>query len=76
MRKFLPLRPGSLPPNSVQNVVFVTRPKLNLMEDIAQNLYQYDCFSHNHVDISFSLVSFLAEIYVIGTQYVKCQLLC
>ncbi|XP_025089148.1 vacuolar protein sorting-associated protein 33A-like isoform X2 [Pomacea canaliculata] len=37
--KMFPLRLGSLPPSNVQNVVFLTRPKMELMEKIAQNLH-------------------------------------
>ena len=36
--KMFPLRPGRLPVNTVQNIVFITRPKLSLMELVAQNV--------------------------------------
>ena len=36
--KMFPLRPGRLPANTVQNIVFITRPKLSLMELVAQNV--------------------------------------
>jgi len=36
--KMFPLRPGRLPMNTVQNIVFITRPKLSLMELVAQNV--------------------------------------
>ncbi|KAK7087752.1 vacuolar protein sorting-associated protein 33A-like isoform X2 [Littorina saxatilis] len=39
VEKMFPLRTGSLPPSNVQNIVFLTRPRLELMEKIAQNLH-------------------------------------
>ncbi|KAL3857445.1 hypothetical protein ACJMK2_012115 [Sinanodonta woodiana] len=42
VEKMFPLRPSALPQTSVQNVIFVTRPKLDLMEQIAQNLLKED----------------------------------
>jgi len=36
--KMFPLRPGRLPSNTVQNIVFITRPRLSLMELVAQNV--------------------------------------
>jgi len=33
-----PLRPGRLPANTVQNIVFITRPELSLIELVAQNV--------------------------------------
>lgn len=39
VEKMFPLREGSLPPSNVQNIVFLTRPRLELMEKIAQNLH-------------------------------------
>lgn len=38
MDKMFPLRPGRLPANTVQNVIFITRPKLSLIELVAQNV--------------------------------------
>ena len=38
VEKMFPLRAQPLPPSNVQNVIFVTRPKLDLMDQIAQNL--------------------------------------
>ncbi|XP_021346292.1 vacuolar protein sorting-associated protein 33A-like isoform X1 [Mizuhopecten yessoensis] len=40
VEKMFPLRSSGLPPSNVQNIIFVTRPKLSLMEQIAQNLLQ------------------------------------
>ncbi|XP_064620960.1 vacuolar protein sorting-associated protein 33A-like [Lineus longissimus] len=34
--KMYPLRAGQLPQNSVQNIIFIVRPKLELMDSIAQ----------------------------------------
>ena len=36
-----PLRPGRLPQNSVQNIIFIVRPKLSLMDMVAQNVFKY-----------------------------------
>ena len=53
VEKMFPLRAGSLPASNVQNIVFLTRPKLELMEKIAQNLHKWDyldflcCFIHD-----------------------------
>lgn len=40
VEKMFPLSDKGLPPSNVQNIIFVTRPKLHLMEQIAQNLLQ------------------------------------
>ena len=40
VEKMFPLRTGSLPASNVQNIVFLTRPRLELMDKIAQNLHQ------------------------------------
>jgi len=60
--KMFPLRPGRLPENTVQNIVFITRPKLSLMELVAQNViklvavsdalintYLFCCLEYFHV---------------------------
>ena len=56
--KMFPLRPGRLPANTVQNVVFITRPKLSLMELVAQNVLKSvllpmhllrSCFYWSHI---------------------------
>ena len=39
-----PLSDKGLPPSNVQNIIFVTRPKLHLMEQISQNLLQWVSF--------------------------------
>ena len=44
MDKMFPLQPGRLPVNTVQNIVFITRPKLSLMELIAQNVLKLVAF--------------------------------
>ena len=41
MDKMFPLRAGRLPANTVQNIVFITRPKLSLMELVAQNVLKF-----------------------------------
>ncbi|KAK2161895.1 hypothetical protein LSH36_108g07122 [Paralvinella palmiformis] len=38
--KMYPLRPGRLPQNSVQNIIFIVRPKLSLMDMVAQNVFK------------------------------------
>ncbi|XP_041347888.1 vacuolar protein sorting-associated protein 33A-like [Gigantopelta aegis] len=40
VEKMFPLRSAGLPQSNVQNIVFITRPKLDLMEIIAQNILQ------------------------------------
>ncbi|XP_071092847.1 vacuolar protein sorting-associated protein 33A-like isoform X1 [Haliotis cracherodii] len=40
VEKMFPLRSTGLPKNNVQNVLFITRPKLHLMEMISQNILQ------------------------------------
>ncbi|KAL5017366.1 hypothetical protein ScPMuIL_006955 [Solemya velum] len=42
VEKMFPLRPSALPPSTVQNIIFVTRPHLHLMEEVAQNLLHED----------------------------------
>lgn len=37
--KMYPLVGGRLPPADVNNVIFITRPHLNLMDFIAQNIH-------------------------------------
>ncbi|XP_076434715.1 vacuolar protein sorting-associated protein 33A-like [Babylonia areolata] len=39
VEKMFPLRTGSLPASNVQSIIFLTRPRLELMEKIAQNLH-------------------------------------
>ena len=36
--KMFPLRQGRLPQSSVQNIIFIVRPKLALMETVANNI--------------------------------------
>ncbi len=36
-----PLQAGRLPSSSVQNIVFIVRPKLALMDLVAQNVLKY-----------------------------------
>ncbi|KAK3088447.1 hypothetical protein FSP39_019326 [Pinctada imbricata] len=40
VEKMFPLSANGLPQSNVQNIIFVTRPRLNLMEQIAQTLLQ------------------------------------
>ncbi|ESO97948.1 hypothetical protein LOTGIDRAFT_209143 [Lottia gigantea] len=42
VEKMFPLGPKTLQPSNVQNIIFLTRPKLKLMELIAQNLLNED----------------------------------
>lgn len=37
--KMFPLRAGHLPPSAVQNIIFITRPQLHLMDLVADNIY-------------------------------------
>ncbi|XP_067014776.2 vacuolar protein sorting-associated protein 33A [Anabrus simplex] len=34
-----PLRPGTLPPNKVNKIIFITRPHLHLMDMVAENVH-------------------------------------
>ena len=36
--KMYMLNPGKLPTNEVTNIIFICRPKLSLMESVAQNV--------------------------------------
>ena len=36
--KMFPLQPGRLPSSNVQNIIFIVRPQLALMELVAQNV--------------------------------------
>ncbi|XP_070555122.1 vacuolar protein sorting-associated protein 33A-like [Ptychodera flava] len=38
--KMFPLRPGRLPPSNVKNIIFITRPILQLMDFVAQNVHK------------------------------------
>ncbi|XP_077995309.1 vacuolar protein sorting-associated protein 33A-like [Glandiceps talaboti] len=38
--KMFPLRAGRLPSSNVRNIIFITRPKLELMELVAQNIHK------------------------------------
>nr|XP_002737715.1 PREDICTED: vacuolar protein sorting-associated protein 33A [Saccoglossus kowalevskii] len=40
VEKMFPLRTGRLPTSNVRNVIFITRPKLQLMEFVAQNIHK------------------------------------
>jgi len=55
--KMFPLRPGRLPANTVQNIVFITRPKLSLIELVAQNVLKSvavnDAFVRAHFTLFF-----------------------
>ena len=55
--KMFQLKPGRLPSVSVKNVIFITRPEIDLMDCIADNLYGYEvCYSIEIVSqILFSL---------------------
>lgn len=37
--KMFPLRAGHLPPSEVNNIIFITRPQLHLMDLVADNIY-------------------------------------
>jgi len=57
--KMFPLRPGRLPANAVQNIVFITRPKLSLMDLVAQNVLKLvaAAAAHAFVDSLFILIT-------------------
>ena len=42
--KMYPLLGGRLPHSEVTNVIFITRPHLDLMDLIAQNIHRYNLF--------------------------------
>jgi len=52
--KMFPLRPGRLPANTVQNIVFITRPKLSLIELVAQNVLKSVAVNDAHFTLFFS----------------------
>ena len=39
--KMYPLRPGRLPNHSVQNIVYIVRPKQSIMDIVAQNVLKW-----------------------------------
>lgn len=54
MDVMFPLRPGRLPPNQVQTIIFITRSKPSQMEIIADNVLRlvswcYSCFEHEAI---------------------------
>ena len=54
MDKMFPLRPGRLPANAVQNIIFITRPKLSLIELVAQNVLKSVTVTDAFVRIYFT----------------------
>lgn len=51
----LPLRKGSLPDMDVKNVIFITRPELQLMDWIAENVRSEEQKRQGHVGKVFHL---------------------
>ncbi|KAK2193496.1 hypothetical protein NP493_12g08025 [Ridgeia piscesae] len=51
--KMYPLRPGQLPRNNVANIIFICRPKLSLMDSVAQNVHREEetagCMKEFHI---------------------------
>ncbi|KAI0225757.1 Vacuolar protein sorting-associated protein 33A [Lamellibrachia satsuma] len=51
--KMYPLAPGQLPRNSVANIIFICRPKLSLMDSVAQNVHREEeavgCLKEFHI---------------------------
>ncbi|ELT89435.1 hypothetical protein CAPTEDRAFT_101629 [Capitella teleta] len=62
--KMFPLRPGRLQPSNVQNIIFICRPNLALMENIAQNVLKEEEMGGFRKDFHLFFVprkSFLCE---------------
>ena len=58
--KMWQLKPGRLPPISVTNIIFITRPEVALMDCIAENLHRYGITYNPPLNMQFD--SFHLEI--------------